>query len=162
MLEEQLNGLTGPIFRLLMTPEPGMVPHLQDVISGAESEACSILCEHGRLTSRPQVSHTLSEVIRRVQIAQCTLTHMRGFTEHTSTHQDGGAPPRAEELLESDDSENKGDVKETTITLDSDDGPENYPGLYKVEREDPRLAPSTGRHRHQHAGGQEIHRRQGP
>ena len=43
-----------------------------------------------------------------------------------------------------DDSENEGDVKETTIDLDSDDGPENDPGLYKVEKEDPPPAPSPG------------------
>ena len=98
-LEEQLNGLNGPLFQLLTTPEPGMAPHLQDVISGAESEACLILGEHGRLTGLPQVSHTLSEAIYRVQIAQRTLIHMRGMTEHPTPHQDGGAPPRAEELL---------------------------------------------------------------
>ena len=42
-LEGQINAITGLLFRLLTTPEPGMALTLQDAINAAESEARSFL-----------------------------------------------------------------------------------------------------------------------
>ena len=95
-------------------------------------------------TGLPQASHILSEAIHRVQTAQRTLILMRGIAEHPTPRQDGGVPPGAEEPLGSDDSEDGGSAKESTIGLDSDDVPGSDPGLYEAEEEDPPLAPSPG------------------
>ena len=94
-LEEQVHRLGGPIYDLLLTPNQGnMGPYLQGEIRRIKAEACSILGELRRLASLHQASHTLGEVLHRVQVTQGALTTMRAMTELPTTHQDGGTPPR--------------------------------------------------------------------
>ena len=107
-LEGQINALTGPLFRLLTTPEPSMAPTLQDTINVVETVAPSFLSVHGHLTGLPQTYHTLTEAIHRVQTAQFKLILLREMAEHPTPRQNGGAHPGAEEPPELNDSEDGG------------------------------------------------------
>ena len=53
-LEGQVNALTGPIFWLLTTLDPGTALSQQDAINAALSKALSFLSVRGHLISLPQ------------------------------------------------------------------------------------------------------------
>ena len=96
-LEERLNELSSPIYRLLTAvPEPSTVHSLQDEIGAVEYKAHSILGKHRRLTSQPlpRGSNDLSKIIVRAQTAQCSLHHLSGITENPTTYRNKG--PRLE------------------------------------------------------------------